>query len=65
MDTSFKVGDLVQLKSGGPRMVVSSMGESMATGKMRIWCEWFVKDSKGQDTKKSDEFTPETLQHFT
>jgi uncharacterized protein YodC (DUF2158 family) len=36
---TFKVGDVVQLKSGGPDMTVaeaSSVGD-----KDHVWCQWF------------------------
>ncbi len=36
MVDGFKPGDVVQLKSGGPRMTVSSIREG------RIICEWFT-----------------------
>lgn len=31
-----KVGDLVQLKSGGPRMTVDTIKED------KLWCVWFT-----------------------
>jgi uncharacterized protein YodC (DUF2158 family) len=34
----FREGDVVQLKSGGPLMTISKLGE---TG---IYCDWFIKD---------------------
>jgi len=34
----FKIGDVVQLKSGGPRMAVSAIGENGSAH-----CEWFDK----------------------
>lgn len=39
----FKVGDIVMLKSGGPRMTVCGLPrESMP----RYFCEWFNEDNK-------------------
>ncbi|MGA9057478.1 MAG: DUF2158 domain-containing protein [Terriglobia bacterium] len=35
-----KTGDVVQLKSGGPRMTVSEVGRSMG-GVPTAWCDWF------------------------
>jgi uncharacterized protein YodC (DUF2158 family) len=37
----FKVGDVVQLASGGPTMTV--VGPSL-TNKKQVKCQWFVKD---------------------
>ncbi len=40
MAQSFKVGDIVQLRSGGPLMTVTQIGEDMG-GVMTVWCVWF------------------------
>ncbi len=48
---TFKVGDVVQLKSGGPKMTVTA---EQAGGK--LWCIWFAGD-----LAKGDEFKPEVL----
>jgi uncharacterized protein YodC (DUF2158 family) len=40
MAEQFKVGDVVKLKSGGPKMTVTQIGEDMS-GTMTIWCVWF------------------------
>ncbi len=38
MANQFKAGDVVQLKSGGPKMTVDKVdGE-------KIWCTWFAND---------------------
>jgi uncharacterized protein YodC (DUF2158 family) len=44
---TFKVGDTVQLKSGGPAMTVTRIGTS--GGEPMIWCAWFegTKDAYG------------------
>lgn len=39
MGSDFEVGDLVQLKSGGPVMTVQSSDTVGATG--QICCQWF------------------------
>ncbi|CAJ0892967.1 hypothetical protein AMST5_04264 [freshwater sediment metagenome] len=42
--TLFKVGQVVQLKSGGPDMTVSEINEKSildTDDRMRIWCQWF------------------------
>jgi uncharacterized protein YodC (DUF2158 family) len=35
-----KAGDVVMLKSGGPKMPVSEIGKD-SLGNMRVWCDWF------------------------
>lgn len=45
----FKVGDTVRLKSGGPLMTISGVGENPSSGSRdeNYWrCEWFDKDQK-------------------
>jgi len=39
----FKTGDVVELKSGGPKMTIHDLKGSMAT------CVWFVGKDKKQD----------------
>jgi uncharacterized protein YodC (DUF2158 family) len=51
--TKFAVGDVVQLKSGGPAMTVSSDGGQSSD---RIFCEWFWNNEL-----RSAHFPPETL----
>lgn len=53
---TFKAGDTVKLKSGGPLMTVESVGETQFDGP-GVWCVWFEKN-----TKKSDTFSPEVLE---
>jgi uncharacterized protein YodC (DUF2158 family) len=45
----FKTGDVVQLRSGGPRMTVASVMRDM-TGRPMAYCEWFGDDKKHFDT---------------
>jgi uncharacterized protein YodC (DUF2158 family) len=52
---TFKVGDLVRLKSGGPLMTVSNVGT--AGGQLAVWCVWFEKDDQ-----KSATFPPDALE---
>jgi uncharacterized protein YodC (DUF2158 family) len=44
---TFNVGDIVQLKSGGPDMTVTRIGAS--AGEPMLWCTWFdgTKDAYG------------------
>jgi len=37
---AFKSGDVVVLKSGGPKMTVESTGPT-ASGQESVWCVWF------------------------
>jgi uncharacterized protein YodC (DUF2158 family) len=39
-----KVGDVVQLKSGGPFMTVASVGSR--SGEPKAYCDWFVEGTK-------------------
>lgn len=39
MSEEIEAGDVVQLKSGGPVMTVTSVGDYM--GERTVWCEWF------------------------
>jgi uncharacterized protein YodC (DUF2158 family) len=43
----FQIGDVVKLKSGGPKMTVTGTGKDMS-GKPTVGCTWFVQ----HDTKK-------------
>jgi uncharacterized protein YodC (DUF2158 family) len=54
MVNQFKAGDVVQLKSGGPKMTVTEI--ELFNGKPVVYCSWFV----GTKQEKSD-FTPEAL----
>ena len=42
MDEGFKVGDIVQLKSGGPKMTIDTIGKfGMGSTNDRAKCVWF------------------------
>jgi uncharacterized protein YodC (DUF2158 family) len=41
MSNEIKVGDTVELKSGGPVMTVSSIGAIVEGGKVYAYCDWF------------------------
>ena len=45
----FKIGDIVELKSGGPIMTVTDVGPDYGSGTVLVWCIWFVanKQEKG------------------
>ncbi|KAA1057172.1 hypothetical protein FH063_001340 [Azospirillum argentinense] len=52
----FKVGEVVQLKSGGPEMTVSWYGVPMGAQEPSVVCIWF-----NGPTKLKDSFPPGTL----
>lgn len=54
---AFSLGDVVQLKSGGPLMTIQVIGTGMSSNK--IYCSWF-------DDKKlvGDNFSPESIEIF-
>lgn len=39
-----KTGDVVTLKSGGPKMTVSTVDKKMGGKELHAWCDWFVQD---------------------
>lgn len=51
MSDEIEVGDVVQLKSGGPNMTVSKIGHAdmSQVGPVHAWCAWF--DSKGDEKR--------------
>jgi uncharacterized protein YodC (DUF2158 family) len=56
----FKAGDVVRLKSGGPSMTVTQVGEGHLTREPLVWCTWFVGTTKVEDT-----FSPDVLEIAT
>ena len=56
MGEVFKAGDVVEIKSGGPKMTVSHTYTSNLNGKLQVACIWF-----DQQKKVSDNFSPESL----
>lgn len=46
--TEIQVGDVVYLKSGGPAMTVSSVGDRYGT--LTAWCDWFDGKKSVSDT---------------
>ncbi len=56
----FKVGDVVQLKSGGPAMTVHSIGDFSPTGpNPGLHCVWFDGAKKVGDV-----FDPRVVEHW-
>jgi uncharacterized protein YodC (DUF2158 family) len=58
MDTQLKAGDVVQLKSGGPKMTIHSIGNAALTKTPTAVCDWFEDDKK---TNKRASFSPDSL----
>ena len=58
---SFKAGDLVKLKSGGPVMTVEHAGEKAMTEEDLVWCVWFEKAGSKQNLQR-DTFAPAVLE---
>jgi len=45
MAGEIKAGDVVTLKSGGPKMTVSTVSvKHMGGTDLHAWCDWFVQD---------------------
>ena len=59
--SKFKVGDQVQLISGGPLMIVESVELIKKTGNYLIGCKWFDKETQSSRTNL---FTQEQLKPF-
>ena len=54
MSYEFKVGDTVQLQSGGKEMTVTDVG--IFEGKPTIWCAWMYRGNQ-----KRSNYPPEAL----
>jgi uncharacterized protein YodC (DUF2158 family) len=48
MADEFKAGDIVQVKSGGPKMTVREIGT--ANGMPTVWCIWFEDKKRVKGT---------------
>jgi uncharacterized protein YodC (DUF2158 family) len=51
-----QVGDIVQLKSGGPKMTIEKIS-NYASGQVMARCAWFI-----QDNQKAEVFALTSLQ---
>lgn len=63
-DGDFKNGDIVQLKSGGPKMTIISIGEYTSLGGTGANCSWFIQD-KAPWKKDSDVFPLHALKKIS
>jgi len=59
MADEFAVGDVVKLKSGGPAMTVTEVGNDMYD-QAKVWCAWFTE--KGDEKKGS--YPPGSLEKW-
>lgn len=44
MTDQIKTGDVVVLKSGGPKMTVSQVAKRPYGDALHAWCDWFIQD---------------------
>ena len=58
MAQEWKIGDVVKLKSGGPKMTVTTVDRARS-GNPIVWCMWF--DEKGPEKREST-FPPDALE---
>jgi uncharacterized protein YodC (DUF2158 family) len=45
MADEIKLGDVVQLKSGGPKMTVYDIQPEQYSDQPSVWCEWFNQNN--------------------
>lgn len=58
----FKIGDVVQIKSGGPGMTIDYITDWGEDGGMEIHCIWFfTKSSNDEIVKEQGNFPPVAL----
>lgn len=60
MGSDFKIGDVVQLKSGGPLMTIQAIGDYTMSGfNPGVLCVWFDSNKKVEDV-----FHPNALERY-
>lgn len=52
--SEIRKGDVVRVKSGGPKMTVWQVGKAAMTGADTVWCVWFVGNTKHDGTFEPD-----------
>jgi len=58
MVTEIKIGDTVRLKSGGPIMTVTDIGDPYSDSKDHAWCTWFPSEVQS----RTEVFKIETIE---
>jgi uncharacterized protein YodC (DUF2158 family) len=61
MEEEFKVGDVVQLRSGGRKMTVTALPEGKGPGDKLVQCDWF-EGPFGDQRKQRSDFPAEALE---
>jgi uncharacterized protein YodC (DUF2158 family) len=61
-ECDFKVGDIVKLKSGGPKMTVCEVHTILET---QVECSWFSRTGKHQDALLRGFYPPRALELIT
>lgn len=56
MTQEFKTGDIVQLKSGGPKMTVTEVKDFM--GELHVYCTWFAGAKNEHNSFPPDALVP-------
>ena len=57
MAHAFKAGDVVQLKSGGPRMTIEEIGRFGHADRDQAKCVWFDRTTRKEDLFELDALT--------
>jgi uncharacterized protein YodC (DUF2158 family) len=59
LEQKYKAGDIVQLRSGGPKMTVQRYGESNIESEgVCVWCKWFVGSKYKHESFLEDSLEP-------
>jgi uncharacterized protein YodC (DUF2158 family) len=62
MPMTFKTGQIVKLRSGGPDMTVEQVGIKPWNDEPVVYCAWFEDVSSGPPVVRRDSFHPRVLQ---
>lgn len=63
MAQKYKTGDIVQLKSGGPKMTVEEYSPHLGHGKGSVvWCQWFAGSKHEKANFPEDSLEPATVE---
>ena len=61
MSATFRTGDVVALKSGGPAMTVERVGLKPWNDEPVVYCAWFGNESNDPRLLRRDSFHPRVL----